>query len=502
MSVGYAFLHAHFHLTALPPTRPAQIRPVTRVEDAGTHLAVPGRLAPTQDDPLAHLLFALKHEGVEMGILIEALRQIPGNRLLTHVHAMPSSSYARTAGYLWELANQQTLGELPPIAGAATPLFDPAAYLTGPASRNSRWRVDFNGLGTPHYCATVRRTPGITALLGSDILGRARAFTDAMAAPLRDRALAWAYLHETRESFAIERETPGEDRARAFVALLHQAHDRQPLSEAYLASLQRATLTNPLDHAVTFRTAQNWLQGASRGAGGVTYLPPPPEIAAELMTELMRFANERLDGVDPLVAAAVISFGFVLIHPFMDGNGRLSRFLYHHTLCRAGALPNGLILPVSIAMKRHEPDYLRALQSFSQPARERWSVTWHGEGNYAFAYHGAPDYSLYRYWDATACVEFGLRMAESALDVELRQEVNYLARFDRITSRVLADHDVRGSDLATLVIGCLDHNGALSKRRRDQFAHTVPAEVFERIEQETRAALADLTDSDAPVPRL
>lgn len=37
--------------------------------------------------------------------------------------------------------------------------------------------------------------------------------------------------------------------------------------------------------------------------------------------------------VDPLVAAACVSFGFVLIHPFMDGNGRLSRFLFHHQLC-------------------------------------------------------------------------------------------------------------------------------------------------------------------------
>jgi len=33
-----------------------------------------------------------------------------------------------------------------------------------------------------------------------------------------------------------------------------------------------------------------------------------------------------------LVRAAVVSFAFVFIHPFMNGNGRLSRFLIHHCL--------------------------------------------------------------------------------------------------------------------------------------------------------------------------
>jgi hypothetical protein len=37
--------------------------------------------------------------------------------------------------------------------------------------------------------------------------------------------LAWAYLHETEDSFAIERQTPSEDKARAFIAVLHQAHE-------------------------------------------------------------------------------------------------------------------------------------------------------------------------------------------------------------------------------------------------------------------------------------
>lgn len=58
-------------------------------------------------------------------------------------------------------------------------------------------------------------------------------------------------------------------------------------------------------------------------------MPPAPELCQELMEELMAFANLPEREVDPLVAAAVTAFGFVFLHPFMDGNGRLSRYLIH-----------------------------------------------------------------------------------------------------------------------------------------------------------------------------
>jgi Fic family protein len=37
---------------------------------------------------------------------------------------------------------------------------------------------------------------------------------------------------------------------------------------------------------------------------------------------------------DAILAAAIIAFGFVFIHPFVDGNGRIHRFLIHPELIR------------------------------------------------------------------------------------------------------------------------------------------------------------------------
>lgn len=480
-AVGYEFLRQTLHLSAFAPERPALVKPVTRVEPADTFLAIPRHVAPDTADPLQHVLFALKHEGTDLQILAEALPKIDPASLLAELRRLPSGAYIRAACYLWERFTQQQLADLPEAAGPTIPVFDPDRYFTGSSRRDARWRVAFNGLGSAAYCATVRRTPFLDQAIRSDILGRARAFVDALGKGVLDRALAWAYLHETEDSFAIERETPSEDKARMFIALLHQAHDGRPLSENYLVELQNSVLTNPFDRAAHYRTQQNWLRGPARGAAGVTYIPPPPEAVEELMGELITFANAAPRDIDPVIAASVASFGFVFIHPFMDGNARLSRFLFHHALCRSGKLEKGLLLPISVAMKRNEEDYLAVLQRYSKQARERWSVRWIDEGVYDMRFNGHP--AIYRYWDATMCVEFGYRMAEQALEVDLRRETEFLARYDAIEKAVDERFDVRGSDLSTLVVCALDNGGKLSKRRRKQFEARVPAAVFDYIEE-------------------
>ncbi|WP_238946586.1 Fic family protein [Vandammella animalimorsus] len=493
--LGYAWLHQHLNLTAFDVPRPACVRPVTRLMPMPDLLAVPAHVAPAEGDMAAQLLFALKHEGVNLQILAQAMPHLGAQSLLAVLAATPNGRYARVLAHLWETLRGEPLPQRPPVSGAYVDVFDPRRYVTGPAQRDPRWRVNFNGLGTARYCATVERTPAIDQGMAADVLGRTAAFLDGLDAVLLDRALGWAYLHETEDSYAIEHEKPSEDKARAFVHLLKMAHQGRPFTEGYLAELQSSTVTNPFDKAVQFRTEQNWLRGPGRGAAGVSYVPPPPALLPELMDEWMRFANQAPRHVDPIVAASVAAFGFVFLHPFMDGNGRLSRFIFHQALCASGRLPKGQLLPVSVAMKRHEAQYLQTLQSYSRPARERVHVSWIDEGQYHFDFKA--DAAIFRYWDATACVEFGFQMAAQALDVELKQETAFLARFDEIARRVNARIDMRGNDLATLVTLCLDNGGTLSARKRKRYAHRVPAAAFDAIEAATRAVLA----TPAPPPR-
>ena len=71
--------------------------------------------------------------------------------------------------------------------------------------------------------------------------------------------------------------------------------------------------------------------------------------------------------VHPVVIAAAISFGFVFMHPFDDGNGRIHRFLIHNILAKSRFTPRGLIFPISTTMLRKIKEYDETLELFSGP---------------------------------------------------------------------------------------------------------------------------------------
>ena len=305
-----------------------------------------------------------------------------------------------------------------------------------------------------------------------------------------DRAIGWAYLDETRGSFDLEREGNKAGRAKMFLGLLRRAQEQSTLTEDYLCQLQQSIAMNPLTEEFSFRHKQNWLQrGASRfTASSISYLPPPPESLPALMAEFLDIANRTQDEtVDPLVMANLLSFAFVFLHPFMDGNGRVSRFLVHQQLCRSNVLKNGLILPVSVEMKQHEAEYLNALQSVSSPLRNLWDVMVIDESNIDGVFRARS--GAYRYWDATQCVEFGVRMTHGALDHALIGEVEFLRKFDRVKEAINATHGVRDNDLTTLVRCAVDNGGVISMNRRKQFSATVDQDTMDDIERVVGEAL-------------
>lgn len=76
-AAGYALLHERLALSAVPLRLPAIVQPVTRLERIGQTLAVPPAIAPAPEDLLGNVLFALKHEGINLSILAQTLPRIP-----------------------------------------------------------------------------------------------------------------------------------------------------------------------------------------------------------------------------------------------------------------------------------------------------------------------------------------------------------------------------------------------------------------------------------------
>ena len=279
----------------------------------------------------------------------------------------------------------------------------------------------------------------------------------------------WAYLSETRDSYAIENEAPAPDKERTFLQAMEQLRDRRPLSEGYLVDLQNLVITSAIKQEQAFRHQQNWLQRGGHGALAVRYLPPPPENVGELMDGLMRLANAPEGNVPPLVKAALVSFGFVFVHPFMDGNGRLSRLLAHHSLSLQGALPlvngNPAILPLSVAMKRHEADYLATLESFSRPARQLWDVTYIADNEFAFDFRSSP--KVYAHWNGEAAADFMTRCAEQALEQSLIDETAFLQAYDKAYAQIDKAFDLPNRTINLLIQWIHQNNDRMPERRRN-----------------------------------
>jgi len=479
-SVGYAYLLECADITALPLQVSARVMPVTKVQLIDNALATPASLKPS-DKILDHILFALKYEDLNLQILSQALLKVSSEELLECYESAPMGRYIRITCLLWEHFHQQLLPRITDLTrGNYISLLDPERFITANNQTNKRWRVHINLIGSLDYSITVKRTDRLEKALALNTLQKAKEFTDGLDDAMLNRALSWVYLSETKDSFAIEKEQPDTNKIQRYTNLLRQAHIPRAIDEDYLIELQKATINNPYEWAVSYRNEQNYLSNGP-GAIGVTYVPPSPNLCRELMQEWERLTNQLPDQVDPIVLGAVISFGFVFLHPFMDGNGRLSRFMFHHVLCRSGQLTNGLLLPVSAVLHNKEREYLAALSAYSSETRTFWQVDYLDTENYAFKFKGHE--SIYRHWDGTACSELMAEACDEAMEHYIKQEVAYLNQYDALKRHINKQFDINDKTLSKLVVFCLEQNGKISKRRRDQLKYEVPTDTFDALEQ-------------------
>jgi len=70
--------------------------------------------------------------------------------------------------------------------------------------------------------------------------------------------------------------------------------------------------------------------------GKVVYLPPEVDKVPALITELINFINKNSRDINPLIMAGIFHKQMVIIHPFMDGNGRTTRLMTKVLLAKMG----------------------------------------------------------------------------------------------------------------------------------------------------------------------
>lgn len=120
------------------------------------------------------------------------------------------------------------------------------------------------------------------------------------------------------------------------------------LDKDFLIRLQRGIVDDRYAES-DFRKSQVYVgQSLAPGRELVHFVVPKPEDVPSFMEAFFELLEKLASAeVHPVVAAAVLSFAFVFIHPFEDGNARIHRYLIHHVLAEMKFTPEGLLFPVS-----------------------------------------------------------------------------------------------------------------------------------------------------------
>jgi len=393
----------------------------------------------TPENTLAgHLEFALKFEGVNFGLLAELFAVAPVDELVRYIQSKPNGLNTRRVWFFYEFLTGKPLDipDLDSTVGYVDAL-DTKDYVTRKGIRMPRYRVRNNLLGNEHFCPVVRKTELLKQYSWEALRDHAADIVHAYDAETLARAINYLYTKETRSSFAIEHEEASKTKMERFGEALQSVRKFPHLDKQALIDLQSIMLDERFA-ATEYRSDQNYV-GETVGRREIFhFISPKPDDVPTLMEGLISFLANSKD-VDPVVVAAVASFGFVFIHPFDDGNGRTHRYMIHHTLVNRGVTPEEVIFPVSATMLHRVHDYDACLESFSKSIMPLIDFV---SGDDASIQVLNETVNLYHYFDATRMAEYLYACVDATIERELKVELKTVSAFTHARKAIDAAYDL------------------------------------------------------------
>ena len=423
-----------------------------------------------------HLTFAMRHEPMDLLVLKRTLQAVPEDAVAEIVRGAPTGAVARRIWFFFETLTGRRLDIPDASAMPAVNALDPKLYYAGGERISPRHRVRDNLLGTGALCPVIRRTPALDKMIGLELSARVRNTVEKTASRLLERAASFMLLEDSRASFEIEGERPPVNRLERWGRTVLET-GRRPLSQAEIHRLHGALPGDDRFAATEYRK-----EGVFLGRRNRNHEPLPEFIGARhgdvphLMTALCE-CDIRLRGsdVDPVLQAACVAFGFVYIHPFTDGNGRLHRCLIHHVLAERGFAPPGMVFPVSSVMLNRIDGYRRTLQAHSAPLMR--FIDWRAlpDGNVKVTNDTA---DLYRYYDCTGEAEFLYECVLRTVEFDLPREIDYLRRHDATMKKITNAIDIPERMAEDIIMFVRRNRGSFpGKRRRGEFAKLTESEI-------------------------
>ncbi|MPZ76954.1 MAG: cell filamentation protein Fic [Deltaproteobacteria bacterium] len=476
---GYSALIETYDLAVpLPRTLSAIGERHRIIEESGWRIMTPRHAPhPTLE---GHLTFALKYEGLDLAVLKSLFLTTGPAEVETLVRKKPTGSYARRIWFLYEWLTGERL-ELPNVQGGRyVPVLDSALQWAAEGENAPRYRVKNNLPGIPDFCPLVFRTEQLDRFIGLKLPQRAQEIVADVPRDILARTAAFLLLKDSKSSYAIEGESPPQDRIQRWGRAIGEA-GRHGLDREELLRLQKIVIGDARFLKLGFREDGGFVGDHGRQ----TRMPLPEHISARpddlpaLINGMIAFERRPAQELDAVIAAAVLAFGFVYIHPFEDGNGRIHRYLIHHVLAQRGFNPPGVVFPVSAAILEQMDEYREVLKTYSQRLLPliKWEAT--------------PEFNIrvlndtgdfYRFFDATPHAEFLYACVQKTIEQDLPAETGFLRRYDQFRQQVESFLDMP-ERLIDLLFRFLNQNGGrLSQRARDHEFKELTDEEAERIE--------------------
>lgn len=433
------------------------------------------------------------------------------------VNESPEGAVNRKAGYLYEKITGDSLDfsgtEI--LEARYRPLQDllnKDFYYTLteiPESRvNAKYRIADNTLGDLSVlCPIVKRTERLDRYslrnYGAELLN-VFVKTDKR---LLDTVKDIMFFKESIMSFKVEGDTKSNKRVRKYEGILKKNGAAvRPLTKNKLIDLQNK-IVDSLSVNYDYRDKQNFIGVKGRGgrAPVISYVTPSPKNVYELMDGFIDIHTTLTAdmGIDPVVAGSVSHMVFTAIHPFEDGNGRISRLCFHDMLASHKYVPGGAIFPISDIIGSRKNDYIQGLEDVTCKITKKCTFD-ADENNFITVKGNDPD--LYRYLDVTPFAETMYSIMQDTMDYTVKE----ILKEAKIVTRVKDSIGEIAPLMSKKQINkycqmALEEDGYVSANAKRKIFFDVNPETISKLQAETKKIILEierLEDDEYPEPSL
>jgi hypothetical protein len=430
-----------------------------------------------------HLVFALKYEGINLLFFKKLFEKISKTEIEKIIQKEPSGQYVRKIWFLyeWLLSENLDIPNADVKIKYLNLLDDKKQFALTNGLKSPRHRIVNNLPGTVDFCPLLFKTNKLKKYVEERLSDKKDIYLKTFHKDVLQRATAFLLLKDSKASFSIEGENPTTNRAMRWGKAIGQAGS-MPLEKEELLRLQQIVIENSRFIEMGFRTEGGFVGEHDRTTGD----PMPEHISSkkediEKLIDGLIATYKKLEEAkfDPVLAAATIAFGFVFIHPYADGNGRIHRYLIHHILSKMKFAHQGIIFPVSASILNHIEDYRKVLESYSHPLLDfiKWKKT---KSNNVEVLSDTIDF--YRYFDATQQAEFLYDCVNDTIENIIPEEVSYLQKYDDMKSYLDDVFQMPDKTVALLIRFLEQNDGKLSKRAVEKEFSVLTEEEVKDIE--------------------